>query len=333
MINKLSILILLIISIAMQPPVQFNEAYTIAMLTIVALASVIFFINLHIRKTLHFLAPSFLCFIGIIIVHFQSYVDYLLGFDVAVAQQLYDLSIVPLACRVSTIGTLAFVLGYLIVAPIQKPSLRQHNRPLTVESKNRLIVASLVLYGLFLSLVGKSYLSGFYGGSSYWGSLALQIFPLFSYSLSAVIIVSYHRMVVNGYNDRRFSNYIRQIGLIPSLIVLLHLLFSLYVGDRGPVISISLLYFGYYFHHCRKFSFTAWVVIILGAAAFMSAIAMIRTSDLSDTRSFSERVADGTDVFSYRLNRGRSILPITEELARSVRCLHVAVDVTTQVDF
>jgi len=316
-----SLLVILFLTDA--PPSTYNEPYVIRLLVGVAILSGFFVFESYRHKRLYLLTPSLICFAGILIVHFQRYLDLVLGFDVT-ERDLYSTAVVPQACAVSLLGIASYVLGYMVeVRAGRAPKPLVNPRPYSVRE---VTILAAVLYGLFLLTVARMYVMGYYDGGRSWSRAATLIYLLYNAAAYGILVISYHNCCLDRYHTPGLLNYVRRIGYAPTMVIAVNVAMSLYVGDRGPVISFGTLYFAYYFIHCKRLSALKSVSIVLVAMVLMSLIALTRTSQTLDDRNVIERMVEGGAQMKEHVASSKSAFPFTAELAGSVRCLHVAID-------
>ena len=137
---------------------------------------------------------------------------------------------------------------------------------------------------------------------------------------------------------------IRKLSLIKylklfdkSLLVILfwHLLFSLFVGDRGPIISYSLLVFSLYVVRFNKIGVFKLLIYTFIASVFFTAIGTIRQSRYSG-ESYTERINSTFNPSTENTKRFDKKIPGESfvELAFSVRTLnHVLYNVPENYDY
>jgi hypothetical protein len=134
-------------------------------------------------------------------------------------------------------------------------------------------------------------------------------------------------MFLKGYSNDSFINYIKRMGCFSSIIIFVNSAMCLFVGDRGPIVSSVILYFSYYYIHCKRINFVKFLVWILIAGSILSIIGFLRVSNIEGVQSsFFERSISGVESFQHRIANKISIFPPTKEVAGSVRCLHAAVN-------
>jgi hypothetical protein len=311
-------------------PTTYDEFYVARLLVFVALIAVFFGWHLSRNNRLYIFSPSLLCFLGIVIVHFQRYLDLVVGFDVP-ERDIFSSLAIPEAGAISVLGLGSFVLGSLIETKFR---YRFDVRLIKTYSLRGVVVISYVTYVLFIATIDRDYLRGIYDGGKYWGRASTLIYALYTASASAILVILYNNMLLEGFSSRRVLEYIKRIGYAPTAIIGVNMLMSFYVGDRGPVIFFGLLYFAYYFIHCIRIGWAKSLTIITVGALIMTLLGLSRTGNPLHAQPFINRVASGSDALKEKVLESQSIMPFTVELAGSVRCVHAAVTyIPETIDF
>jgi len=131
-------------------------------------------------------------------------------------------------------------------------------------------------------------------------------------------------LIINKKSSIR--EYIAFIGKPLSVIVLWHVLFSAYVGDRAPILVFSILYFGVFIlNNTSKKSKVVVLSCFILIPILFSVIGASRSR--SDTNSMISRVSASNYESRYSNNFSQANMPglSTLELGLSVRCLNHAV--------
>ncbi|PKH31895.1 O-antigen polysaccharide polymerase Wzy [Shewanella sp. ALD9] len=191
-----------------------------------------------------------------------------------------------------------------------------------------LLIIAYFAYFLFFATSG-SYRSGvYYAGDSL--SVSNYFLKLFNASITAAIIVKI-TSIANTCVKISLLNYLSKFGAPLLLLLGWHILFSLYVGDRGVIISYGLLVVSLYIYKFRRIKIIELVILILSASILMSVIGQVRQSkdylqqlettfsdNKSNSRWYSEKVPGDSFI----------------ELAHSGRTLnHALVNVPNNYDF
>lgn len=292
-----------------------------SMLLFLVLCTLLFFFlrkepNINIKG--QFVKHSTLVLIGYLIVHFQFYVDYVLG-NATISNTFIwvNTSIVIKSMVLSTIGLLCFLLGYLL----QKGKMKRRNVEDKEINTNALILVAGCALGVYFMTVNPLYLMGYYGEESLGAeaTYAIMIFRLVTY---AAIIQNCRNLVLANKTKLSFKEYFTANGKILNALFIIYMLSVLLSGDRGPLITFSLLYLsGYLFVTKKRISLKFGLILLFAGATFITILGQVRRmdNDLSFTERFTESI--GTDAYEEP-----SIIPQTRELAGSVKAVHQVVD-------
>tara|TARA_Y100001958_G_scaffold97167_1_gene66968 strand:- start:9763 stop:11226 length:1464 start_codon:yes stop_codon:yes gene_type:complete len=294
--------------------------------TLVATISFLFY-QKKIFKKIIFISITFLFTMSMIIVHFQIGVAHVFGFQIendSFNNFIWgDIKKGNLSIAISSLGLLSFYLGHFLAS-----SFKTNNSYINTKfsSYKKLISLltffSIVFYFLFFVTSG-SYMSGNYGAGD-----QLSISNYFSnsfllFSKSALIIKMYF-INANFENFKSLKKYISFIGTPLTAIVFWHILFSIYVGDRGPVINYGFLYFGLYLIRIPKNMSVIFLLLILLVPSFFSILGASRSRD--GQASFTERFSESDYESRFSTNFSGDMPGLsTLELALSVRCVNHAI--------
>jgi len=233
----------------------------------------------------------------------------------------------------STIGLISFYLGFIIYRkniPIVQ-NLVDH-RKVNINS-NFLINLTFIFYFLFFVTSG-SYRTGEYTPEDEY-FVAKYFYKYFNVFLTASII---HRLsYITRLSIRKLSiiNYLKLFDKRLLIILFWHLLFSLFVGDRGPIISYSLLTFSLYAFRFNKVGISKLLIYTFIASIFFTAVGNIRQSRYSG-ESYTERVKNTFNPPTENTKRFDTKIPGESfvELALSARTLnHVLYNVPKKHDY
>lgn len=264
---------------------------------------------------------STLFLMGYFIVHFQYYLDFVLGYSTNSDFQIWHNSeIVIKGFMISIVGLLAFLIGYLSCKPKQV-----YNRKVQKENFSTIYLKFFAFCSLlgFYSTVDPLYLAGHYG--------SVELSPISNYFQFAFQMFVFATIIQNSRNSYEkhlkisFKDYIKIQGILFTIVIGIYLGSVMLSGDRGPLISMSIAYLsGFLFLTKYKFSKIILISIIIGSAFLITLLGSVRLMD-KDT-PFVERVVEAYQDEGKSLGETRSISPQTKELATSVRTLHIAVD-------
>lgn len=293
-------------------------------LLVVVIFSLLFFANRkenEISLKGQFLKHSSLAILGILIVHFQYYIDFLLGN--ITTSELYiwvNIDIVVKSMILSLIGLLSFMLGYLVYKK-RKVVLIKANLGNVCHTKYLIFLSAFALV-IYFYTVNPLYLLGYYGAEDI-GVTATYAILIFEILLFGSIIQESRNMVLKAYKPNTFFDYLKSLGTPILLLTSLYLLSVLLSGDRGALITYSLCYFsGYYFVSKIKFSMKKGLLFGFIGASVITLLGVARSQEKSLGFVEKVQIAFREDPFREDL----SFLPQTKELAGSVKTLHHALD-------
>ncbi|MBP3942187.1 oligosaccharide repeat unit polymerase [Sphingobacteriaceae bacterium WQ 2009] len=273
---------------------------------------------------------SYLFILGYLIVHFQIYMDYILGnYNKFRGDYLLFNNVVNRTAILSSIGLICFNLGYTF--SLMKggiiPSYRLSNNSRFNRIPLLLIVVSTFV--LFIGTANKAYFFGGYGTVEL-GSLATYFQTYFVYGIFAYMIVKSYFLKMKILKSS-FMDYVKNLGFLFNLIVATYLILVLTSGDRGPIIQLGLLYLStYLFSQNKKLKIKYYVLGIFSAAFFITLLGQIRS--FQNEGSFIEKY-NQAKINKLSFENSGSFSPTTHELAISVRTVHAAVDYTDHFGF
>lgn len=273
-----------------------------------------------------YLKISNLFLIGFIIVHFQIYLDYVLGayqsfgVDLMISDRL-----VPKASLISALALVMYYIGYLM-ASYYKAGIKhiEIERISTVIYSSRgLLLLMFAFLSLFILTADWNYFRGNYGNVSV-GTLAdyAQQYLLLAMIGYVVLFVKNERIRGGAYKN--MVSYSRKLGSTFLLISGVYLLLVLVSGDRGPILQFGVAFLGGYVLVAKRKM--RLVVVALGLFIGATAISLLGfVREIGNGAVFWEKVE-----VAYSLREESriqsSISPSTLELAGSVRTMHAAVD-------
>lgn len=310
-------------------PLYPNKSYQWSMLTLTIVTTVSYF---YIRK-LEFkemywigIIPTFI--LGYIVVFYQMSILELFGYSVS---HMYfnfiwaNKTIINHSLGVATLGLLSFYLGTIFVnSSIKSKKFYAKNKKVSTTSVAFLLVLAYVFYVLFFLTAG-SYSSGVYASEDGSGS-SVYFYKLFDMSLNATIILKVS--FISSFDNRQLTvkEYLLYLG--KPLLALLgwHLSFSLFLGDRGPLITLTLITFGLYFIRWNKINIIYLIVVLYIVSTFMTIIGESRQAVTDSGKGYVERVTDAITDDSKEKSSKRfdTHVPFsgTLELATSVNTLN-----------
>ena len=270
-----------------------------------------------------FFKHSTLFLIGYFIVHFQYYLDFILG-NVQMENPFIWINnnIVISSMIISVIGLACFFLGYFTY---KKSNVKINQKKEKIAKINYLLFLAICSLLLFFATVNPLYIAGFYGAEE-MGSTATYAILIYTINIFAIIIQNCRNMVVSQQIPKNFKVYIKSQGYLLLTIMGIYLISVIISGDRGPLITFSIFYIGGYFFVTRKkLSSKSLLVFVFVGASFITLLGVVRNQEKKV--GFSERLMMGINAKpSFDGEETPSIIPQTQELASSVRTLHTTVD-------
>jgi hypothetical protein len=268
-----------------------------------------------------FLKHSTLFLLGYCIVHFQYYLDYLLGNVTSSYSFIWvNKSVVIKAMVLSTIGLLCFLIGYLSFKNTFKKKLGTRSE--IAVGVNFLLIISLISLITYFVTVNPLYLLGFYG-TEQMGSSATYAILIFELAINAIVIQNCRNIIISNNIPINFKSYVHKQGYFLMSIITIYLLSVIISGDRGPIITFGICFSsGYFFVTKNKLSLKKGVFLIFICAIFITFLGIARNMDKeldfsSKLKAAAKEINTNTEV---------SFLPQTQELAGSVRTLHTTLD-------
>lgn len=274
------------------------------------------------RDSWSYLSASSLFVLGFWLVHF--FYAALVPFVEEIENSAFLWRFPDLANYTILVGTVAFcffIFGYLSFmskAPRQVPgriaSVSQTNlsRMLLVAP-----VISIVNFGLFLSVVGSEYLSGAYAGSSNWGAGATYFFLFFEIFFYLTLALEVYKIRLRR-QELGVLQYAFSFNIVTLTLLFFYIVFNVYIGDRGPILTTLFIVVGGYDFFIKKFKLITVVVALIIGISAMSFISNYRTRDA--TMSVTERLEEA----KYKLD-DKKWYAAPGELGSSVRCLNTGI--------
>lgn len=268
------------------------------------------------------LKHSSLILFGFIIVHFQYYVDFILGNASQGNLEIWvNYGAVTKSLLLSVIGLLCFFIGYSLRAV--KRSRSGEKRPLRhkVVGLNHLKLLAFIFLCSYFLTVNPQYVAGGYGVQDV-GAVAKYSSLAFNGALFAILLQACRNTVIANIKIVGALQFVKLSGYSTLGMTAAYLMSVILSGDRGPLIVYSMAYVFAYLYVVRKTP--SWTAVVLGAIVAASAISFLGMArSLGDGLGFSEKFRM---AYQARLHQDAdSILPITQELAGSVNTLHHAV--------
>ncbi|MFK8268195.1 O-antigen polysaccharide polymerase Wzy [Capnocytophaga cynodegmi] len=305
--------ILLVLLLGKAYPDHIDTQYIGIILSINFLSFLLFFLkkenDINLRKQQ--LKASSLFIIGFVVVHFQMYLDVVLGYISDTNSILFINNRIALkSLLISSIAFNLFCLGYILnqeknIKQTQVSSLT-YSKPLKTKV---LFLISIILLLLYFSP----------NESGPWGTL-------FECAISALLILKSRNLVLTkGYGIQlKKVLYSLKEAIIPLSVYLIYLLVT---GERGTIIFNGLFLAGIIAHVSNlKLNGVRLLLLIVVSSSILTLLGVARKFE--DESSFIDKlnIALNTEETDSSHRYPNSILPSTKELASSGRILNIAVN-------
>lgn len=282
----------------------------------------------------YYIRPIYIFTISFFIVHFQRYVDILVGKDILDTYGFYSNAI---TCSKTAVFSLLGIATLGLSYNYNLKRIYQNNYPKNERGnlKTSLIVSNntykyavlflVLFFVLFVNINGAQYLSGSYSQemiSNNSGTLKSYI-PIIVDSLivSCVILKSLY-WATNSFKVS-VTSYIRSYGLIFYIVLFTYWIFVAICGDRGPIIFSGMaIVTGILFTTKYQPRLLIVICFFLLAAFSISILGASRRNNGSEIKFASESISE----YVTDINERETILPITSELAGSNNCALCAVN-------
>lgn len=275
-----------------------------------------------------YLRISYLFLTGFFLVHFQIYIDYILGNYYNFGHNyLINESIVPKASVISTIALYCFNIGYLSF------NNESYKVPRTKKSKHINLFGQfslvLVLFLSFIILTPSAYFKGQYGqiDIGYLPTI-LQSYLLYAI-LGYIILVSYN--YTNSGEKLTIKSFVLALGVKMLVLIGAYLVLVMISGDRGPIFQVVMVMVGGYLYNSKR-KFKAYQIVLFGVIGVLVLAFMGLARTLRDEGSYIDRLKNVSTVQSTYSGM-QSFSPNTMELGSVVRTMHAAVDYLDNHDY
>ena len=273
-----------------------------------------------------YLRPVFILLLGLTIVNFQVIIDTIYGafrteitiwrFQEYVGKFLY----------LGIIAQTSLSIGY--VCKRKNNTIREKEEcPSEFDFPQYLwggiLIALFVLFILTIDV--RAFLTG--DSSVNDGSFDRKVGTLALYSeliLNAifVIIISVTANSYSNEEDKSVKGFLSSFPTIFWIIFSVYIFLRLLSGDRGPVIyNITTLLFAYIYATKRVFSIASLSILLVVAALAVTVIGIARKK--TSTLSFEAKIAYAVE--ELKKSDTQSFVPITQELANSVKVTGIAI--------
>jgi hypothetical protein len=263
--------------------------------------------------------------LGFTIVHFQFPLIYVLYGKIESTLDIWvDPTIVCKSLCISSLGLVSFLIGYdtYKFRSKNKYGTKQLEKYSNFNYKYLEIAAFLLFFG-FVGTANSAYLAGNYGSVGPGAAATYMQYFLDLTIFSLVICKVWNLKQHPGLNLKQYFKY---LGTPLISVIMLYAMLMLFIGDRGPVVSLMLLTAGGYAFYRKNWPRPIAVFGFLFAGVFiMNAIGVARS--FNKDMSFSDRLTMALTGDNGNTTANDSK---TSELAGSVRTLHYAVSAVPQ---
>jgi hypothetical protein len=321
-------------------PVAPDATYQWTMLVLSLIGTFTYFLNRKVEfGSIYWLSLVPFFILGYLIVFYQMIVLDLAGFTVPTMFYEYiwaNETVLNRSIGLATLGLLAFYLGE-VYSRDKSPYKRAWNKNSKIETKSIafLIILAYIFYILFLIASG-SYIYGVYSSEDGLSS-ANYFYKAFEIALSAAIIVKLSFITSCEKQKLSFRKYLSFFGVPLLALVVWNILFSLFVGDRAPVMFFSVLTFGLYFIRWKRLNFILLCMSIFLASILFSFVGELRQVGERSNVDFSERITNITNYSEGKTSKKfDELVPgdATIEMALSVNTLnHALLNVPDKYDY
>lgn len=254
--------------------------------------------------------------LGYIIVHFQCYVDVLMG-NISADDSFLMVrpDLILKSAFLALLGLSAFSCGYFCTQGKPMPSFKKQ----AVVSLIPLLLFTTIMLPVWIFSVGGEYFAGGYGRDVDVGAFSSYASLIFEMSLWAIPLLHARNFRIKGERPS-FIRFILSLGWYNALLIVF-LMLVMTSGDRGPIISTILFVFvSFLYASGLKVSKTKFVAFVFVAAFSLTLLGFAR--NFGQGVNFREKI-----MMAWQAERiNESISPNTLELAGSVRCTHHAIN-------
>lgn len=284
------------------------------------IALFLFFIKTENKEMIkhNYLKGSLLFLVSYLIVSVQRHCDLFFGFvdgsnPLAI---LYPEYVVKSACLAS-VGLLSYFIGYIFCGDVPFKMYRKRSLiPL------RIIVCLLfIILLLYVLTINPEYVRGGYVNDAQNSSLNGSIFVLLESLFFAYLVAKMYN--ANCLEKVSFKSYVYSDRWY-LLILCFYLFIVLLSGDRGPIIYLGLSYlYSYLYIRGFKMNKIMFILLVLISALFVTILGVVRNqTDQMEHWDFTSKVEIAINLLSVK--EQTSLIPPTEELANSGRCVQAA---------
>lgn len=313
----------------------------ISLVLIMQFSSLFLFFRIYkaIWGKVNWISPTALFLLSYTIVNFQMLCYRILKYPIKPSLFVFiwnNDAILTKVAIISLLGQLGFMIGYLIHSRVKLKVTTKTDKFLNSSKNNKIlffpILFSFIFYFLFF------FSSHYYkvGKYNFVNEPAITGYFFFAFNilLSAILI---QRLIFISNFEKKINlfEYIKLFGWPITGLIIWHMFFSFIVGDRGPIISYGLLFFGLYFFKWSRVKLIPLLVVLIISSYFFSIIANVRRMN-GDMNMFEKIAFVIQDNSKGRRFVDNQSVPFesTVELAMSTRCFnHVVANVPSNYNF
>lgn len=321
-------------------PIMPDKDYQFSMI-VIAFSSTFFYFSIIKERygSLYWFSLSSIFILGYFIVFYQISILDFFDYRVPPIFEVFvwaDKSVINKSIGISTLGLLSFYSSTIFYLHANSNNSNSNS---TYESINSISFITFFIYLFYILFIlnSGSYIYGEYTPDDASG-LSSYFYKLFKITLSAAIIVRISFITSLNIDRLSIREYLSHFPKSLLIILFWHILFSLFVGDRGPVIFLLILVFGIYFIRWGKIKFYKMIIYLFIFTFIMTMIGEIRQNRNSG-ESYSDRLISsitGVEDINKSSKKFDVLVPgdKTIELALSIRTLnHSIYNVPEKYDF
>lgn len=289
-----------------------------------------FLFLLHLKNNIRgqYFVFSVIFLFGFIIVHFQMYLDFLLGNYLPLTMPMFSIYDVGMkGFLMANVSLQAFYTGYFYMTIVKKNRSKVQNYSIEQLHFKGIII---ILTTLFIGYLGFSEIEYFKGGYSVVDQPIPAYYFEYYFQLSFIAyLISYTLWFKSNVQIKSVTQYIKKFNKVPLVIFFIYILLVFSSGDRGPAIYLSFgIIISYIYATQKKVPF--YVLLIFGFASIFLLFLI----------GFSREMKGETNISIGKLLEARkvanestiqlSVSPLTMEYARVIRAYHGGIDYIEQ---
>ncbi|NJO92455.1 MAG: oligosaccharide repeat unit polymerase [Chloroflexia bacterium] len=263
---------------------------------------------------------SLLFLLGFLIVHFQLYLDYLIGNHTLAIIEMFKINSVGMqGFYLALVATFVFYFGYVTFQYIKKKNARRKS----VNSKYyRVFFLKAILIALFLTYFSTSnftYFKGNYGKVPNTSIASYIEYFLILTIVAYIIVVSIN--LKENYIKKKLSVYLKAFDYKILIIIAIYLFSVISSGDRGSIFLIAMSLFLGYIYASNKI-IPVFYIVITGIVGILFLFIIGISREIRGTSNMSIQKLQTAKKIASITKGYQSISPYTYELSRSLRAYH-----------